>query len=175
MSEQTTVNQTTVGSKTERSAANQSCRLSYDCLMSSSKTFLHHFSLLKEEEKGEYKSLGNYVKQLSKCMDVIKKNSNQVKRTTLLVNKVASASTVEAPVEASQLETSTTKSKKNQKKVAKEEQSPTAQVAASVVNEQKKTVRGKKVEIVQPTEVVEQVSEPVKKTAAPKKSITKQK
>ena len=43
------------------------CKLSYDSLLSSIKLFLHNFSKLSESEKAEYKSLTNYVKQLSKC------------------------------------------------------------------------------------------------------------
>lgn len=162
MSEQETVNQT--ASKTERSASNQSCRLSYDTFIASSKNFLHHMSFLTDEEKTEYKSLANHVKQLHKCNETIKKLSTPVKRA--VAPKVVVEQT--APV----VEATTAKPKRGgsaKKSSAKEEQSPTAQVAAATVTEQKKGGRAKK--------VAEVVAEPaptpapvVEKKAAPKKA-----
>ena len=186
MTEQTSANQTTT--KVERSAVNQSCRLSYDCLIASSKTFLHHFNLLSDEERLEYKSLGNHVKQLNKCNEVIKKNSSVSKRTTLKVvtepvtESVAAAEpateSVAEPVVALE---STGKGKKKATKAVKDEHSPTAQVVASAVSEQKKG-RVKKVtepvveQAAEPVveQVAEPVTEPVKKSAA-KKTATKSK
>jgi len=186
MTEQTSANQTTT--KVERSAVNQSCRLSYDCLIASSKTFLHHFNLLSDEERLEYKSLGNHVKQLNKCNEVIKKNSSASKRTTLKVvtEPVAMAEpATESVVEPVVALESTGKGKKKATKAVKDEHSPTAQVVASAVSEQKKG-RGKKVaepvveqaaepvveQVAEP--VTEPVTEPVKKSAA-KKTATKSK
>jgi hypothetical protein len=182
MTEQTSANQTTT--KVERSAVNQSCRLSYDCLIASSKTFLHHFNLLSDEERLEYKSLGNHVKQLNKCNEVIKKNSSVSKRSTLKVvtEPVAVAEpATESVVEPVVALESTGKGKKKATKAVKDEHSPTAQVVASAVSEQKKG-RGKKVtepvveQAAEPVveQVAEPVTEPVKKSAA-KKTATKSK
>ena len=195
--QQTTTNQTATVVKAERSAVNQSCRLSYDCLIASSKTFLHHFLLLSDEEKAEYKSLGNHVKQLSKCNEVIKKTSSVKRVSTPKVSTTAEVATsatevatstteVAAPVEVA---TTVSKGKKGSKKSSeqKEEHSPTAQVATSIVSEQKKGGRAKKTEAVAVTEAVteaateavvvtEQVAEPVvaeqTKKSAPKKANT---
>jgi len=140
MSEQETVTQSSI--KNERSSANQSCRLSYDCLIASVKTFLHHFSSISDEEKTEYKSLANHVKQLNRCNENIKKLSTPVKRAIapkVVLEQVQAVSEIVADV--------TTPKKKrggSTKKVVKEEQSPTAQVVASTVTEQKKVGRGKK-------------------------------
>jgi hypothetical protein len=160
MSDQETVNQDSV--KNERSSANQSARLSYDCLIASAKTFLHHFSSLTDEEKTEYKSLANHVKQLNKCNDSIKKLSTPVKRA------IAPKVVVEKAPEVT--ETSTAKPKRggSNKKSTKEEQSPTAQVAAVTVTEQKKGGRAKKTQEVVAETVTETVVE--KKTATPKKA-----
>jgi hypothetical protein len=161
MSEQETANQGSV--KTERSSANQSARLSYDCLIASAKTFLHHFSSLSDEEKTEYKSLANHVKQLNRCNESIKKLSTPVKRAIAPKVVVEQAPVVEVAAEA------TAKPKRGgNKRAAKEEQSPTAQVAAATVTEQKKGGRVKK----QAEVVAEPAPAPVveKKASAPKKA-----
>jgi hypothetical protein len=67
--------------KPERSYNYVTCRLSYDCLISSTKSFVNNFNNLTQEEKSEFKSLNNYIKQLDKCMislrnDVQLKTSN---------------------------------------------------------------------------------------------------
>jgi peptidoglycan hydrolase CwlO-like protein len=58
------------------------CKLSYDSLLSSIKLFLHNFGKLTDSEKAEYKSLTNYVKQLSKCtvqeLNKPKKNNKKI-------------------------------------------------------------------------------------------------
>ena len=167
MSEQETVNQS--ASKNERSASNQSCRLSYDSFIAASKNFLHHMSFLSDEEKTEYKSLANHVKQLYKCNEVIKKLSTPVKRA--LAPKVV----VEQAVPVTESNTSKPKRGGSAKKTSiKEEQSPTAQVVAAVVTEQKKSGRSKKVAepVVQEPVVQELVLEPVVevKKSAPKKA-----
>ena len=168
MTEQETVNQTST--KVERSASNQSCRLSYDCLIASAKTFIHHFSALTDEEKVEYKSLTNHVKQLGKCNENIKKLSTPVKRA------IAPKVVVEQAATGAVAEATTSKAKKTSgsKKSAKEEQSPTAQVAAATVSEQKKGGRAKKTETAPVVEAAPVVAEPAKK-AAPKKAATKTK
>ena len=166
MSEQETVNQT--ASKTERSAANLSCRLSYDSFIAASKNFLHHMSFLSDEERTEYKSLANHVKQLHKCNEVIKKLSTPVKRA------VAPKVVVEQAAPVAEATTSKAKRTSSAKKSAKEEQSPTAQVAAATVSEQKKGGRAKKTETAPVVEAAPVVAEPVKK-AAPKKAATKTK
>jgi hypothetical protein len=51
----------------EKSAAFVTCKLSYDCLLSSTKSFYHNFNKLTDEEKTEFKSLSTYIKQLEKC------------------------------------------------------------------------------------------------------------
>jgi hypothetical protein len=158
--QQETVNQGSV--KNERSSANQSARLSYDCLIASAKTFLHHFSSLSDEEKTEYKSLANHVKQLNRCNESIKKLSTPVKRA--IAPKVV---VEQAPVVTEVATEATSKPKRggSNKRSSKEEQSPTAQVAAATVTEQKKGGRAKKTQeaVAEPAPVVE------KKVAAPKK------
>jgi len=167
LSEQETVKQ-------ERSATNQSCRLSYDGLIANVKAFVHHFSSLTDEEKMEYKSLSNHVKQLTKCNEVIKKLSTPVR----------CAISPKVNIEMLDVLLKTPRSKRNSKSSdVKEEQSPTAQVVATaVVNEQKKG-RSRKTEVAGSTSdmvvvssmdlvptpdavedpVVEETMEPVKK------------
>ena len=168
MSEQETVTQSSI--KNERSSANQSCRLSYDCLIASVKTFIHHFSSISDEEKTEYKSLSNHVKQLNRCNENIKKLSTPVKRAIapkVVLEQVQVVSEVLANVSTPKKRGGSTK------KVVKEEQSPTAQVAASTVTEQKKVGRGKK-----QVEVVAEVAvQPVVETkpTLTKRAVTKTK
>ena len=54
--------------KPERSVNYVTSRLSYECLISSTKSFVHNFANLTSEEKMEFKSLATYVKQLEKCL-----------------------------------------------------------------------------------------------------------
>lgn len=51
----------------EKSATFVTCKLSYDCLLSSTKSFVHNFSQLTDDEKTEFKSLATYIKLLDKC------------------------------------------------------------------------------------------------------------
>lgn len=51
----------------EKSASFVTCKLSYDCLLSSSKSFVHNFNQLTDDEKSEFKSLATYIKLLEKC------------------------------------------------------------------------------------------------------------
>jgi hypothetical protein len=71
MSEQTVTSTTT---KADRSTNYISSRLSYDCLMASTKSFVNSFNSLTQEEKQEFKSLNTYVKQLEKCMTTLRTN-----------------------------------------------------------------------------------------------------
>ena len=57
-----------VEEKQEHSKDYNICKLSYDCLMASTKSFVQNFNNLTVEEKIEFKCMGNYVKQLEKCM-----------------------------------------------------------------------------------------------------------
>jgi len=56
----------------EKSTNYLNCRFAYDCLMASTKSFVHHFDTLTPEEKREFKSLINYVKQLEKRIAIFK-------------------------------------------------------------------------------------------------------
>ena len=91
MSEQKETRESTV--KTERSKENTTCRLSYECLMSSTKSFVHNFSNLTDEEKVEFKSLETYVKHLQKCIATIKnlsvKTSSTSDKTVLTTDKTS--------------------------------------------------------------------------------------
>ena len=51
----------------EKSASFVTCKLSYDCLLSSTKSFVHNFNQLTDDEKSEFKSLATYIKLLEKC------------------------------------------------------------------------------------------------------------
>ena len=53
--------------KKVRSENFNSCKISYDSFISITKLFTYNFNKLTEEEKLEFKSLNNYLKQLSKC------------------------------------------------------------------------------------------------------------
>jgi hypothetical protein len=65
-------------SKTDHSEKYACCRLSYDCLMASTKSFVNNFNNLSPEEKQQFKSLHNYVKQLEKCMLTIRTNQSKI-------------------------------------------------------------------------------------------------
>lgn len=67
-----------VEEKKEHSKDYVNCKLSYDCLMASTKSFIHNFNNLTINEKLEFKCMGNYVKQLEKCMLTIKNNMKPV-------------------------------------------------------------------------------------------------
>lgn len=51
----------------EKSNAFVTCKFSYDCLLSSTKSFYHNFNQLTDDEKKEFKSLATYIKLLEKC------------------------------------------------------------------------------------------------------------
>jgi hypothetical protein len=184
MSEQTVI---------ERSKDLQSCKLAYDCIMSSTKSFVYNFSLLTNEEKTEFKSLANYVKQLDKCMEVVRAQSKLVSQTTKRVVKVVEVVEVvkvaeavkpvlepvlEQVVEVKAVEpVSLTKSSKKTKSVEpKQETSPTAEVVAETTSIKSK--RGKKVSEssagpVQVSEPVAVVPEPVVSESVESKKVTK--
>jgi len=142
MTEQTEM--VTNTSKTDHSEKYACCRLSYDCLMASTKSFVNNFNNLSLEEKQQFKSLHNYVKQLEKCMLTIRNNQPKittVKRSPKTEQKEQSVSTsvpvqVQVPVSVSGPVSSVAvlKSKKVQgkgNKTAKED-SPTAEVVKEV-------------------------------------------
>jgi hypothetical protein len=192
MAEQVNLNQ---NNKVERSSANQVCRLSYDTLMSASKNFIYNFSFLTDEEKGEYKSLGNHVKQLNKCMESIKKNVSNVKRSSS--GKIADLldldkeDVVKDVVKEVVKAVSNSKSRSNKKSNKAKELSPTAELVASVTNDQnepsepseppkqseqkEKKSRSKKTEVVPDVvpEVLTEVSEPIVENDSSKKSAPK--
>jgi hypothetical protein len=141
MTEQNTPMPTT--DKAERSPLYVTCRLSYDSLMTSTKSFVHNFNNLSVEEKTEFKSLNNYVKQLEKCVAVVKghsvkpqtvrsksttKTSTQETVSVVETAKVAEVvETVEvAKVAEPVVEQSKPQNKRRNTKVAKDH-SPTAQ------------------------------------------------
>jgi hypothetical protein len=137
MSEQTV--STSSATKNERSQNYISCRLSYDCLMSSTKSFVNNFNNLSQEERLEFKSLNTYVKQLEKCMGTLR-NGGQVKSVPIKrVTKSVSSSqetTSAAPVPVAEVVETVTKGKRSGKTKAlstNKETSPTAQAVADAV------------------------------------------
>jgi hypothetical protein len=129
----------TVAPKVERSSTYQSCRLGYDCLMASTKSFVHNFSLLSDEEKAEFKSLNTYVKQLDKCMSNLRNNVHTKASSAKRVQKPAQAvsGSVTETQEASVTGPVVSKAKggKAKKASGKTEQSPTAQEVAAIHTE----------------------------------------
>lgn len=138
--------------KSERSKENATCRLSYECLMSSTKSFVHNFSNLTDSEKIEFKSLETYVKHLQKCITTIKNLSVQNTQPNKVVLKVNKASkTVETETLQNVSTDKTKKQRSNRKKVSKEI-SPTAQIVEEVVTQQ-----------TQSTVVKEEIEQPLAK------------
>lgn len=130
MSEQLIIKQ--APEKIERSQNYTNTRLSYDCLMASTKSFVNNFNLLTTEEKVEFKSLATYVKQLEKCMIVLK--NSPVKPTQR--NQKEKVLVPETEVIEELVLESVSKSKKGSKqKKVKEEISPTASSIAEVMAE----------------------------------------
>jgi hypothetical protein len=186
MSEQTV--STSSAPKGDRSNTYVSCRLSYDCLMASTKSFVHNFNNLSQEEKLEFKSLNNYVKQLEKCM-VTLRNNGQVKVSTIKrVTKsapssqevaapvVAAAPVATGPVVEAAAPVAKAKGGKPKKVVsAKEESSPTAQVVQEVQAEAKQAapVAAKAKGKGKPAVVEEAVKEVVAAAAASKPAAKK--
>jgi hypothetical protein len=93
---ETTLSLSTTSVAKERSLNNTTCRLSYDCLISATKSFVHNFSNLTTEEKLEYKSLTNYVKQLDKCVAVYRNSAQSVPRAKKVVKKDEQSPTAQA-------------------------------------------------------------------------------
>lgn len=83
--------------KQERSREYVNCRLSYDCLMASTKAFMNSFNVLSKEEKIEFKSLTNYVKQLEKCVAFFKAEAKPVPRPKPVDNATAKPKAVGKP------------------------------------------------------------------------------
>jgi hypothetical protein len=94
----------------QRSTNNTVTRLSYDCLMSATKSFVHNFASLTEDEKQEYKSLATYVKQLERCLP---NKSGSVVQRKKVVSPVVPDS---VPVSVSVEETVSEPVKKSRKK-----------------------------------------------------------
>ena len=131
----------------ERSLNNTTCRLSYDCLISATKGFVHNFSNLTAEEKLEYKSLTNYVKQLEKCVAVYKSGAQSLPRVKKVVTKkeeqsptaaAAAQAVAVAAVTPAATETSSSssapsgkKSKKGSSSTATASTTPAVEVAAT--------------------------------------------
>lgn len=69
--------------KKVRSENFNSCKISYDSFISITKLFIYNFNKLSEEEKLEFKSLNNYLKQLSKCYP----NKNLTKNRKINIQK----------------------------------------------------------------------------------------
>jgi len=114
--------------KPERSANNTNTRLSYDCLVSATKSFVHNFASLTEEERTEFKSLATYVKQLEKCLPSKNRIVSRPVKNVVKVEQVASSSpVVAAPVAIEEKVVEPSKGKK-----AKAEVSPTAKAVAAV-------------------------------------------
>jgi hypothetical protein len=149
--------------KSERSDKYVISRLSYDCLISSTKSFVHNFNLLSDEEKMEFKSLATYVKQLDKCLPSKQsKFMNKSKKVVLPVSAVASVPVTEvAKVVEEKVVEPVQKGNKRTKKVETKEESPTATAVAEVNATS--------------TTVVEPVKEEAKKTAVKKSTQSKSK
>ena len=140
MTEQTitTTTTTTTTPKLERSTNNTIARLSYDCLISSTKSFVSNFSNLTDDEKLEFKSLSTYIKQLEKCLP--SKQSRSVVRVKKTVETpavvestetvVETTKTVSRPTEEKVIEPVQTKTTKRTTK--KVETSPTAKIVSEV-------------------------------------------
>ena len=79
-------NITTTATKVERSVNFVNGKLSYDCLIASTKSFVHNFSNLTQEEKTEFKSLNTYIKLLDKCLSTLQ-NSEKIKRVQKVVSR----------------------------------------------------------------------------------------
>jgi len=163
MSEQQSI--TPQVSKQERSASYVSTRLGYECLISSTKSFVHHFNSLTDEEKTEFKSLTTYVKQLEKCLQPkqIKQTNRQKKpvkssETSTVVQETTQTVPTEPLVEETVIEPVQKGTKRTSKKVETKEESPT-NVAISEVLETKEV----------------EVKEETKKTATKKSTQSKSK
>ena len=145
MTEQSAVTQSL--SKSERSKENTSCRASYECLMSATKSFVLNFSSLSDEEKAEFKSLVNYVKQLQKCMENIKSINSG---TVHVVRKSARSL-----------------AKRSSKSSSEQSQEVKAEAEAKVEVKLEKSKRGKKEKEVSPTLTGANPSESVVLESAP--------
>ena len=146
-------------SKQDKSANYVVTRLSYDCLISSTKSFVHNFNSLSDEEKLEFKSLATYVKQLEKCLP--SKQNKQVSKPKKVVAPVETLEPVKV-AEEKVVEPVQQKSAKKSKKVdTAKEVSPTA-VAVAEVAEAKSTI-------------VEPVKEEAKKSVSKKSAQSKTK
>ena len=118
----------TMNTKAERSQTYISCRLGYECVMASTKTFVNSFNNLTMEEQLEFKSLNNYVKQLEKCMSTIRNNSKNPAKVQTVQSSELEQSVI--PVSAEQTEQSV--SRKKSKKMKPKDVSPTAQAVNDV-------------------------------------------
>lgn len=98
----------------QRSTNNTVTRLSYDCLMSATKSFVHNFASLTEEEKQEYKSLATYVKQLERCLP--NKSGSVIQRKKAVSPVVQETDPVSVLVSVSVEETVSEPVKKSRKK-----------------------------------------------------------
>ncbi len=115
MSEQVVSKQT----PKERSAPFVTCKLSYDCLLSSTKSFVHNFSQLTDDEKTEFKSLATYVKLLDKCSVKNKIKVFKPKKTSQESVQESVQETVEEPVKEPTPEPTEKKTSKRPSKAKK--------------------------------------------------------
>ena len=133
MSEQT-VEQ--VAAKVDRSNNYVNCKLGYDSLIVSIKSFVHHFNTLSDDEKTEFKSLNSHVKLLDKCLEVVRNNTNVKTAQKYIENRAKLANKEEVVAEPV----------KSKKRGSKKEESPTAQAvkAAPAVAEPVEAAADKK-------------------------------
>ncbi len=106
--------------KVERSANFVNCKLGYDSLIVSIKSFVHHFNTLSDDEKIDFKSLSSHVKQLDKCMEVVRNNTNVKTAQKYIENRAKASGKVEKEVAVAE-------PAKTKKRGGKKEDSPTAQ------------------------------------------------
>jgi hypothetical protein len=86
--------------KLENTREYNSCKLSYDSVISTTKAFVFNFNNLSQEEKVLFKSLHIYIKQLQKCMDSLKSQQvekSEVKSKRSLISKIDKIENTEAP------------------------------------------------------------------------------
>lgn len=149
MTEQTSTTQTIK----ERSANYAVCKLSYECLLSATKSFVHNYANLSDEEKLEFKSLSTYVKQLEKCLPSKQKLASVSKPKKAPERSTATDSVVEEKV-VEPVKVASAGTKRGGKKVETKEVSPSSVVvevaapvvAASAPVEDKKPVQKKAVQ-----------------------------
>lgn len=110
------------------------CKHSYDSLIATTKAFVFNFNNLTPEEKVSFKSLHTYIKQLQKCMDVLK--PQQTLKSSKKTEETNENSEVKVKRSTSRTQkTQNTEKSENAVKTEKTEVSPTA-----ILVEETKTV-----------------------------------